>query len=63
MAGASTYYALRRRSGGQYLSERVKRLLVPFVFGFFVLIPPQTWYGARFNSGYTDSFWHYLTER
>jgi glucans biosynthesis protein C len=61
LAGASTYYALRKRGGGQYLSERVKRLLVPFVFGFWVLIPPQTWYGARFNSGYTDSFWHYLT--
>ena len=61
LAGTSTYYALRKRSGGQYLFERVKRLLVPFVFGFFVLIPPQTWYGARFNSGYTDSFWHYLS--
>ena len=27
---------------------------------FLVLIPPQTWYGARFNSGYQESFWHYL---
>ena len=26
-----------------------------------MLIPPQTWYGARFNSGYTDSYWHYLS--
>ena len=51
LAGASTYFALGRRSSGQYLGERVKRLAVPFVFGFFVLIPPQTWYGGRFNSG------------
>jgi glucans biosynthesis protein C len=61
LAGASSYFALERRRGGQYAIERVKRLLVPFVFGFFVLIPPQTWYGARFNSGYSASYWTYIT--
>ena len=61
LAGASTFFALGKRSVRQYLSERRVRLLVPFVFGIFVLIPPQTWYGGRFNSGYTGSFWHYLT--
>ncbi len=61
LAGASTYFALRRRSGKQYLGERFTRLGVPFLVGVFVLlIPVQTWYGARFNSGYTESFWHYL---
>jgi glucans biosynthesis protein C len=60
LAGASTLYALRKRGGGGYLLERVKRLLVPFLFGFLVLIPPQTWYGGRVNSGYTGTFWHYL---
>ena len=61
LAGASTYFALRRRSGKQYLGERFTRLGVPFLIGVFVLlIPVQTWYGARFNSGYTESFWHYL---
>ena len=60
LAGASTYLALGRRSGGTYLTERVNRLLVPLAFGFVVLIPPQTWIGARLNSGYTASFWHYL---
>jgi len=61
LAGASTYFALGKRGAGGYLLERVKRLLVPFLFGFLVLIPPQTWLGGRFNSGYTGSFWHYLT--
>jgi glucans biosynthesis protein C len=60
LAGCSTYYALRKRSGGRYAWERVKRLLVPLVFGILILIPPQTWYGGRFNSGYTGSYWHYL---
>lgn len=61
LAGASTFLAVRKRSGRQYVGERVTRLLLPFVFGFFVLIPPQTWYGGRFNEGYEGSFWHYLT--
>ena len=61
LAGASTFYALGKRSTGQYTLERVKRLLVPLVFGIFVLMPPQTWVGGQFNSGYTDSYWHYLT--
>ena len=26
-----------------------------------MLIPPQTWYGGRFNSGYSESYWHYIT--
>jgi glucan biosynthesis protein C len=60
LAGCSTYFALQKRSGGQYAWERVKRLLIPFVFGIFILIPPQTWYGGRFNSGYTGSYGHYL---
>jgi glucan biosynthesis protein C len=61
LAGCSTYFALRKRRAGQYAWERVKRLLVPFVFGFFILIPPQTWFGGRFNSSYKDSYWHYLS--
>ena len=61
LAGASTYFALRRRSSREYLGERFTRLGVPFLIGVFILlIPVQTWYGARFNSGYTESLWHYL---
>ena len=61
LAGAASCFALHKRTGGQYVVERLKRLLVPLLFGFFVLIPPQTWYGARFNSGYTGSFLGYIT--
>lgn len=52
LAGASTYLAMRHRTGGQYLGERAKRLLVPFLFAWILLIPPQTWIGGRFNTGW-----------
>jgi len=60
LAGAATYLALGRRSRKEYAGERLRRLLVPFIFGILVLVPPQTWYGARFNSGYHGSYLHYL---
>jgi glucans biosynthesis protein C len=61
LAGASTCLALRKRGNRQYLGERLLRLGIPFVFGIFVLVPPQTYDGARFNSGYTGSFWDYIS--
>ncbi len=61
LAGASTYLALGKRSGRAYASERVARLLVPLVFGILVIIPPQTWVGAQYNSGYTGTFVEYIT--
>lgn len=60
LAGASSYYALRKRSAGQYVTERVKRLLVPFVFGVLVWNVPQTWVGAHFNSGSTQGLGAYV---
>lgn len=60
LAGASTFLAMRKRTGGRYVVERVKRLLLPFAFGVLVLIPPQTWVGGRYNAGYTGSLLSYL---
>ncbi len=39
----------------------MQRLLVPFTFGVLVLVPPQTWLGARFNTSYSGSYLRYLT--
>jgi len=41
LAGAATLFALRFRSGGEYVKERFKRLLIPYVFGLLVIVPPQ----------------------
>ena len=50
LAGASSWFALGFRSGGRYAGERARRLLVPFVFGLVVLIPPQSYMGMLTNS-------------
>ena len=56
LAGASTYYALLKRSGGEYVRERVMRLLIPLIFGTLVLIPPLSYLGLLNHSDYSQSF-------
>jgi hypothetical protein len=55
LAGIGSYYALRFRSGKEYLLERLKRLLVPLIFGTLVLIPLVT-YIRMF--GDPEKVWH-----
>jgi len=60
LAGISTRFALQKRSGRQYLAERVRRLLVPFLFGTIVLMPVMCYIADRFNCGYDGGFFrHY----
>jgi len=62
LAGASTWYALRRRSGGQYIGERLKRLLIPFVFGTLVIVPPQMYYALLFRSAAPASYLEFYAQ-
>ena len=43
LAGMSSALALARRSGGQYLRNRILRLVVPLGFGLAVIVPPMTY--------------------
>jgi glucan biosynthesis protein C len=56
LAGASTYFALRKRSGAEYVKERVKRLFIPLIFGTLVLVPPLSYLGLLNHSDYSQSF-------
>jgi glucan biosynthesis protein C len=57
VAGAATWFALRRRSSGQYIMERVTRLLVPFLFGVLVIVPPQIYFALRHErADYAESY-------
>ena len=55
IAGAGVSFSLRRRTGGQFVLERLRRLLIPLAFGMFVICPPQT-YIYRVQAG-----WHYAS--
>lgn len=58
LSGAGSWYALESRTAGQYLMDRVKRILIPlFVIGVFVITVPQVYFEAVTNGGYTGTFW------
>ncbi len=75
ISGFGTFFALKKRSAGQYASERSKRLMVPLLFGMLLIVPPQVFiekidhYGTfinflpeMFNGTYPQGniSWHHL---
>ncbi len=56
LAGISMKISLRKRTKSRYLLERIKRLLVPFLFGTLVLMPVMTYLGDKFNCSYDGGF-------
>ncbi len=57
VSGAGTWLAMRARKD-KFFSDRLKRLIIPFVFGILVLIPPQRYYEWKmfraFQGGFMD---------
>lgn len=43
LAGMSAYFALRKYSAKEFLKERARRLLIPFIFGLVAVVPPQAY--------------------
>jgi glucans biosynthesis protein C len=61
VSGFAAGYALMRRTGGQYLLERVKRLLIPlYTVGLFILVPPQVYFERLTHGQISGSFWQWL---
>lgn len=60
LAGCASWLAFRHRGAVQYAGERAKRLLIPFVFGVLVIVPPQTWLAYRWHGKGDISYWEYF---
>ena len=57
IAGYTIRYSLLRRTLGQFVRDRMQRLLVPFLTGLVLIIPPMVYYAlkSRFPQ-YQESF-------
>lgn len=60
VAGASTYFALKKRTAFQYVKERFLKLLVPAISGICLLIPPMTYITAMAQGTQTTFLQHFL---
>jgi len=61
LSGVASWYALKSRNAGQYLLDRVKRLLIPlYGVGLFILLPPQAYIDWSVNSGNSGTIWQMI---
>ncbi|MCX8063626.1 MAG: acyltransferase [Candidatus Hydrogenedentes bacterium] len=64
LAGISTHYSLIKRSIPEYIIERTQRLLVPFLFGIVIIVPPQSYLAYMFRNedkNFSEFFHYYWT--
>lgn len=60
ISGMGIWYSLRSRTMTAFSWERVRRLLIPLVFGVLVIVPPQIWTRLRADPEYDESYWQFL---
>jgi acyltransferase-like protein len=56
VAGVATWYSLNRRTPAEFAIQRLRRLIVPLVFGVCVVIPPERYYTLLADPDYHESF-------
>ncbi len=56
VSGVGVCFALRRRGRTEFFRDRAVRLLVPFLFGVLVIVPPMIFLEKRFLGTFTGSF-------
>lgn len=62
VSGVGTYFALGKRTFGQFFGERSRKLLIPLVFGMFVIIPPQVYVEKQAQYGTFLNFIPHIAE-
>lgn len=65
IAGMSARYSLKKRNTKEFIMERIRKILIPFISGLILLIPFQTLYARKFffdyNGGIIDNFKYFFT--
>lgn len=56
LAGISTVYSLKSRTGKQYIKERIFKLFIPFISAFLLIVPVQPYLADKFFNKYTGSY-------
>ena len=60
MAGASSKFALMRRTGRQFATERIKRVFIPLIVGSILLTPVQVYIVWIYDGRYEGSFLDFI---
>ena len=60
LSAIAIYYALKRRTGKEFIRERTNRLLIPLVVGIFTHISLQVYIERVTHGQFTGSFWQFI---
>lgn len=60
IGGAASQLLLRKREGRGFVGQRSKQLLLPLLFGMFVIVPPQAYYEVVTKLAYTGSYLDFM---
>jgi peptidoglycan/LPS O-acetylase OafA/YrhL len=63
IAGAGMWFALNRRSAGQFARERSLRLLLPLLAGMLLIVPPQVYFERLFRGQWEGGYGAFMIER
>jgi surface polysaccharide O-acyltransferase-like enzyme len=61
LSGAAGIFGISKRFG-PYLKSKITRLVIPYIFGVLVLIPPQKYLEALYHNHYSGGLLKYMTE-
>jgi fucose 4-O-acetylase-like acetyltransferase len=59
ISGAAASFSLTSRTGKQFRMERIRRLLIPLIFGVLIIIPPQSYFENLQKSHFEGSFFRF----
>jgi len=60
VSGAGTWFAMRSRKQA-FVMDRIKRLIVPFLFGIILIIPPQRFYEWIMLNDFSGNYLEFLS--
>lgn len=61
ISGIGTYFSLSNRSPTQLIQDRVRRLLIPFIFaGLILILPVHVYFDKLFHGEYTGDFLSFI---
>lgn len=60
VSGAGTWFAMRSRKKA-FVMDRIKRLIVPFIFGIVLIIPPQRFYEWITYNDFSGNYLNFLS--
>lgn len=60
LSAIAIFYALKRRTGKEFMRERTSRLLIPLIFGIFTHIPLQVYIERVTHGQFAGTFWEFI---